>query len=596
MKFKSCLAAALAAVIAFAPSYAPVYAQSAATATLLPPGKQCFQATAGINGMVGTLGTLTGGSAYVAGSYGGVALTGGSGSGATANITVASGAVTAVTVLNPGVQYVVGDVLSASAASIGGVGSGFSVPIASTSVNSSLAGGSVAYYIPTTLTTKQTWQNAAESVLNQNPVPLDANGCAIVYGNGSYRQILKDSLSNTVWDVLTASTGGGGSGASGLVSLGDNTFVGTVLPWAGLVAPSNYFFAFGQSVNRTTYSALLATLTLTQTNAVCVNGNSTLGGLSDTSEIRVGAALEGSCIPPGTTVTARSAGSVTMSNAATASQTIVATIFPYGNGDGATTFNLPNLSGQTLVGRCNMGGSSCTAVTATYYGSDPNALAAPGGSQSQILAVAQVPTLSGVTTGYQPLNQTSGTAALVAGSGASSVQAQPYASGTPVIVFPTSQFGPENGFSLLSTTTGGTTSPAAPFSIVQPSTTINYIIKVLPDTVANGLSGITATFPLVVTATSSTVVNISFDIPSYINGLPADVTPLVADALMMRRGSDGVMVQVSPQSIAVMATAGVTVFSGVTGNVTIGPGLSMSGQQLRVDVFFGSLAPAFGAL
>src|SRR6185312_14805430 len=97
------------------------------------------------------------------GTYGGVALTGGSGSGATANITVSGGTVTAVTILNPGTQYVVGDVLSAAAGNIGNV-TGFSVPVNSVSINSSLAGGSVYFYIPNAPTFKQTWQDAAQTV------------------------------------------------------------------------------------------------------------------------------------------------------------------------------------------------------------------------------------------------------------------------------------------------------------------------------------------------------------------------------------------------------------------------------------------------
>lgn len=202
MKFKSLIIAALAAVLGCT--------QLHAQATILPPGQTCFQATTGINGMVGTLGTITPGSLYTNGTYGGVALIGGSGSNATANITVSGGIVTQVTILNPGIQYVVGDVLSAAAANIGGTGSGFSFNVASVSINSSLAGGSVGFYIPNTLTFKQTWQDSGEVTLNQSPVPLDQNGCAVIYGAGIYRQILKDSLGNTVWDKLTASTGPSG--------------------------------------------------------------------------------------------------------------------------------------------------------------------------------------------------------------------------------------------------------------------------------------------------------------------------------------------------------------------------------------------------
>jgi len=76
-----------------------------------------------------TLGAITGGTLYTNGTYTGVALTGGSGVNATANITVSGGAVTVVTIVNVGAGYVIGNVLSATAASIGGTGSGFSVPV-----------------------------------------------------------------------------------------------------------------------------------------------------------------------------------------------------------------------------------------------------------------------------------------------------------------------------------------------------------------------------------------------------------------------------------------------------------------------------------
>jgi hypothetical protein len=78
---------------------------------------------------VATIGTITGGSAYTAGTYYNVPLTGSTGSGALATITVSGGAVTAVTITNGGLQYTAGGSLSASAANIGGTGSGFSVLI-----------------------------------------------------------------------------------------------------------------------------------------------------------------------------------------------------------------------------------------------------------------------------------------------------------------------------------------------------------------------------------------------------------------------------------------------------------------------------------
>lgn len=76
-----------------------------------------------------TLGTITPGSGYVNGSYTNVTLTGGSGSGAKATIGVSGTAVTTVTITARGAGYAVGDVLSATAASLGGTGAGFSIPV-----------------------------------------------------------------------------------------------------------------------------------------------------------------------------------------------------------------------------------------------------------------------------------------------------------------------------------------------------------------------------------------------------------------------------------------------------------------------------------
>ena len=90
---------------------------------------------AGVNqftftGLILTLNTLVGGTLYTNGTYTNVTLTGGSGSGAKATIVVAGATVTTVTVTTAGNGYVVGDTLSATAASIGGTGSGFSIKVA----------------------------------------------------------------------------------------------------------------------------------------------------------------------------------------------------------------------------------------------------------------------------------------------------------------------------------------------------------------------------------------------------------------------------------------------------------------------------------
>ena len=77
-------------------------------------------------------GAIVGGAAYTNGVYNNVALTGGNGIGATADITVTGGAVTAVDIATSGKNYLIGDILTASAVSIGGTGAGFTYTVNAT--------------------------------------------------------------------------------------------------------------------------------------------------------------------------------------------------------------------------------------------------------------------------------------------------------------------------------------------------------------------------------------------------------------------------------------------------------------------------------
>ena len=86
-----------------------------------------------VQGVIKTVGAITGGTSYTNGTYLGVPLTGGQGSYATADIVVSSGAVSSVTIRNGGSLYVIGDTLSCLASNIGNTGSGFSVPVATVS-------------------------------------------------------------------------------------------------------------------------------------------------------------------------------------------------------------------------------------------------------------------------------------------------------------------------------------------------------------------------------------------------------------------------------------------------------------------------------
>lgn len=82
-----------------------------------------------VQGVMSGLGTITGGSGYVNGTYQNVSLTGGSGQYATADIVVSGNIVTTVTIKNGGSFYILGDIISASTADLGNSGSGFSVSV-----------------------------------------------------------------------------------------------------------------------------------------------------------------------------------------------------------------------------------------------------------------------------------------------------------------------------------------------------------------------------------------------------------------------------------------------------------------------------------
>ena len=67
-----------------------------------------------------------------------------------------------------------------------------------------LVGGAVYMYVPDTLVPKDTYQDINLSILNTNPIILDANGQCVIWGDGEYRQRVFDSLGNLQWDFNTS--------------------------------------------------------------------------------------------------------------------------------------------------------------------------------------------------------------------------------------------------------------------------------------------------------------------------------------------------------------------------------------------------------
>jgi microcystin-dependent protein len=133
--------------------------------------------------------------------------------------------------------------------------------------------------------------------------------------------------------------------------------VGTSIDVRGFLAPTNYAFTYGQAVSRTTFAALFSALTSAQSGTIS-NGNPTITGLTDTTQFGKGMAVESVGIPAGATILSCTSTTCTLSANATTGRTGTMTFFAYGNGDGSTTFNLPDDRGKILVTRDNLGGTA----------------------------------------------------------------------------------------------------------------------------------------------------------------------------------------------------------------------------------------------
>jgi len=345
-----------------------------------------------------------------------------------------------------------------------------------------LNGGKVFFYLPTTTTFKTTWQDAAETIPNTNPVILDAAGRAVIYGFGTYRQQVFDRNNNLQWDKLTSSPG---SGSGGSTATGDGDLVGTIKPWAGMIAPNQYVFAYGQELSRALFPALFTAITSTQ-SVFCNSGSPILNGLSDTTNFWIGMTVELSCLGAGnSTVISKTSTTVTIAANANVTLNTNATFFPWGRGNGTTTFNLPDLRGYVLAGNDNMGGTIAGVLTTANFGSQtPDASGAAGGSQTVAvtLTVSNLPpyTPAGTTTSTQNVLKSGGGLVQV-GNGAPANLGLTYVAPTDGAL--TSNI---NG-----TPQGGTDTP---FNVnkIQPTRMTNFIIKVTPDSNSSTASGVTS--------------------------------------------------------------------------------------------------------
>lgn len=71
-----------------------------------------------------------------------------------------------------------------------------------------LAGSFVYTYVPGGTVASPTYQDAAETTANSNPVVLDAAGSCLLYGSGFYQLTVTDSNGNAIpaYSGVTSST------------------------------------------------------------------------------------------------------------------------------------------------------------------------------------------------------------------------------------------------------------------------------------------------------------------------------------------------------------------------------------------------------
>lgn len=186
---------------------------------------------------------------------------------------------------------------------------------------------------------------------------LTNNAATMILPNGGFNIMTSAgdtavavSLGSGNWRVLSYQTSGSAAGVPS----------GTEVAFAGISAPPTWVMEAGQSISRALNPNLFGALSTFVVGTT--HGNTTIDGLSfDIRGIGIdaGAFVEGSGIACGTFIISQTGGtSITLSQAASSNSSgLTFRILPYGSGDCATTFNVPDRRGLVLAGRDNMLGS-----------------------------------------------------------------------------------------------------------------------------------------------------------------------------------------------------------------------------------------------
>lgn len=275
--------------------------------------------------------------------------------------------------------------------------------------------------------------------------------------------------------LLTAASVAAQLAALGLTNTYANS--GDIKATAALSLPSGWLWCDGSAVNRATYAALLAAISVSYTGNL-TNGNATITSIADTSKMRAGYPVSGTGIQAGSVILSVVLNtSVTLDKTCTSSVTGSPFVMaPWGIGDGSTTFNVPDYRGKIILGVDDMGGSEANNVTLAGSGIAGNAMGGQGGAQSVTLNTTQIPSHTHTLTSNTEtaLHTHQGLSATLTGFYATSVTATPNT--VPGYTFGATATGTESALhqhSATSDATGGGTS----HTNMPPIGICNIVIK-----------------------------------------------------------------------------------------------------------------------